>query len=72
MEDNADRRLCKDCKHCLRIPDVGGYFQYCENPLTKMFSPPVGFLDQRAKACEHFEPSTKKVIAALLREEVFA
>jgi hypothetical protein len=56
----------------LRIPDVGGYLEYCENPLTKKFSPPIGFLDQRAKACEHFAPSTTKIIAAILREEVFA
>ena len=70
--NKEDARLCKDCIHCIRVPDTGGYMEFCENPKTKELDPPIGFLDQRARACEYFGLSTKATIRVILEDKVYA
>ena len=49
-------RLCLECSHCSleKIVPGGVQIPYCANPKTKLFDPPIGFLEPDEIACQHF------------------
>jgi hypothetical protein len=62
---NEGNRLCRDCKHCLRIPEMDSYSLFCDNLLTKEFQYPKGFLARDAKECRYFEAPCEADLAVI-------
>ena len=64
MED----RLCAECVHCswARIDSDGPQVPFCENPGTKLFNHPIGWLHPSSRACPLIELRTATVPVAAL------